>query len=406
MVKTLWVALCVMLLGATLIFYVFQRGISNMLLDLALQSNVQAYLADSMEDQRTLAELKPEETQHYRARFEAIKDLRDHYLILEHSRTDVGKNFELTLMSLLAVIILGSTGLYFWQHRRQARRLERLQTYLEALSEGRTNIVVEDKGNDLLGQIGHMIEKTSGVLSRQRQRLNNLDALSAWQEAARRHAHEIRTPLTAARMELGALTSYVCKHAPDLATRTRELEESVNEELDQLKEFTAAFTSFAKIGKPKLAPTHLHEMLARYCERFAEAWTHLTLRLEPGHEDFVVDIDKDMVRQVLVNLCNNSALAIEPNEGEVALKIVFEGESPAVDVRDNGPGIPPEIRASVFKPYTTSRKIGEGMGLGLSIAQKIMLDHGGDLVLVETGPSGTCFRLIFPRSKEDLDTWQ
>ncbi len=406
MVKTIWASFCVMLLGATVIFYIFQRGISNMLLDLALQSNVQTFLSASMEDQRRLAELHPQEVQVYRARFESIKALRDNYLILEHSRTDMGQNFELALMSLLGTIILGSTGIYFWQHRRQARRLERLQTYLVALSEGRTDIVVADQGHDLLGRIGSMIEKTSRVLARQRQRLTNLDALSAWQEAARRHAHEIRTPLTAARMELGAMTSYVCKHAPELASRTRQLEQSVNEELDHLKEFTAAFTSFAKIGKPKLAPTVLHEMLARFSERFSEAWAHLTIRLEPGHEALVVDLDKDMVRQVLVNLCNNSALAIEPNTGVVSLKIAFEGEYPAVDVSDNGPGIPAEIRASVFKPYTTSRKIGEGMGLGLSIAQKIMLDHGGDLVLKDTGPAGTCFRLIFPRSKEDLDTWQ
>lgn len=406
MVKMVWVSFCVMIVAATLIFYVFQRGISNMLLDLALQSNVQTFLSQSMEDQRQLAELHPEQISEYRTRFEAIKALRDNYLILEHSREDMGQKFQLTLMSLLLGIVLSSTGFYFWQHRRQARGLEQLQTYLIALSEGRSDIAVAHKGHDLLGRIGLMIEKTSNVLARQRQRLNSLDALSAWQEAARRHAHEIRTPLTAARMELGALTSYVCKRAPELAERTRELEQSVNEELNQLKEFTAAFTSFAKIGKPKLQRTVLYDMLARYCDRFTEAWAHLALTLESGNETLEVDIDKDMVRQVLVNLCTNSALALAPNSGTVTLRIVLEGESPAVDVRDNGPGIPAELRSSIFKPYTTSRKIGEGMGLGLSIAQKIMLDHGGDLTLVDSSEKGTCFRMTFPRSKEDHDTWQ
>ena len=54
-----------------------------------------------------------------------------------------------------------------------------------------------------------------------------------------------------------------------------------------------------------------------------------------------------------------------------------------VDVIDDGPGVAPEIRGRIFEPYTTTRKIGEGMGLGLAISKKIMIDHGGDLDLLD-----------------------
>ncbi len=56
-----------------------------------------------------------------------------------------------------------------------------------------------------------------------------------------------------------------------------------------------------------------------------------------------------------------------------------------LDVADDGPGVAPEIRGRIFEPYTTTRKIGEGMGLGLAICRKILLDHGGDLELVGGG---------------------
>ena len=63
---------------------------------------------------------------------------------------------------------------------------------------------------------------------------------------------------------------------------------------------------------------------------------------------------------------------------------------------DDGPGIDDNIVDNLFEPYTTTRGIGEGMGLGLAISRKIMLDHGGDLVLVEANAPGAIFALRFP----------
>jgi len=81
----------------------------------------------------------------------------------------------------------------------------------------------------------------------------------------------------------------------------------------------------------------------------------------------------------------------------VAFSITALDEGVALDVEDDGPGVLPEIRGRLFEPYTTSRKIGEGMGLGLAISRKILLDHGGDLELLRTSEAGTVFRLLFPR---------
>jgi C4-dicarboxylate-specific signal transduction histidine kinase len=66
-----------------------------------------------------------------------------------------------------------------------------------------------------------------------------------------------------------------------------------------------------------------------------------------------------------------------------------------LDVSDDGPGIAREIRPRLFEPYITTRPIGEGMGLGLAISKKILLDHGGDLELVPAA-RGAAFRLTLP----------
>ena len=67
-----------------------------------------------------------------------------------------------------------------------------------------------------------------------------------------------------------------------------------------------------------------------------------------------------------------------------------------LDVRDNGIGVPTSVRPQIFDPYVTTRGIGEGMGLGLAIARKILLDHSGDLVLAHTSEEGTTFRITLP----------
>jgi len=65
-------------------------------------------------------------------------------------------------------------------------------------------------------------------------------------------------------------------------------------------------------------------------------------------------------------------------------------------VADDGPGIPEEVRPRVFEPYVTTRQPGEGMGLGLAIAKKILLDHGGDLEVLASSAAGVTFRLSLP----------
>ncbi|CAM2067387.1 HAMP domain-containing histidine kinase [Sulfidibacter corallicola] len=395
-IKLLWPSLILMFGAAFLTFHLFQSQFSGGLLNVALDPRVREMLAQGMDDQKALADLDPERELEYRSRFEELKQFQARYLILEHNREQIESRFELAMMIVLALILGGSAAFYYWDYATGERRLRRLQTHLAALAEGRTDIVVDDHRRDRLGRIARMIEETSRVIAVQRTRLASLENLSSWQEAARRHAHEIRTPLTAARMELNQLRRLIRDRAPDLTVAYTEIEESVQEELDRLKEFTQEFTSFARLGQPKPEPVDMDHMLARFATFFEDAWEHLTLDFEqPERPTPTLELDREMVRRVLMNLCNNAALAMADRPGLIRFAARTEGSQVVVSIRDDGPGIDPKVRPHLFKPYTTTRAIGEGMGLGLSICKKIMLDHGGDLLLAHTGSDGTEFHLIF-----------
>jgi nitrogen fixation/metabolism regulation signal transduction histidine kinase len=306
------------------------------------------------------------------------------------------RQIELVLLASVAVILICGGAFYLAERRRRELRLARLERALDSLSQGDTGIVLGEQRRDIIGRIAAAVEKSSRLAAQSRKRLQYLEHLSSWQEAARRHAHEIRTPLTAARMEVDRLVAVAARVAPEAALEVAEARVSIIEELDRLRAFTKNFTSVAMIGKPHRQRFDLSKLVGDFCGNFAAAWPDLRLAAHSSNDsDAVVNADSEMLRQVLVNLCNNSALA-------GAQSVVFtarrDRDNVLLDVIDDGPGVPTEVEGRLFEPYTTTRGIGEGMGLGLAISKKILLDHGGDLEHVRTA-RGAAFRLIFPAER-------
>ncbi len=382
--------------AALLAFQFFVRRVSLISFNFAGAAEVRSLLDASMDDQKQLARLDPNRLEHYRRRFDEIGGVAKKLDIVGLNRAEISRRYETILFAVFAGSIALALVLYAIAMRHRERRLARLQSSLELLSRGDVDVIIGDRGRDLIGRIATMIERTSRDIGRDRRRLQYLDHLASWQEAARRHAHEIRTPLTAARLEIDRLVANVGQCDAALMQQIVQAQSSIHEELDRLRDFTRQFTSFARVGEPKLAMHDLRDALEEFRNTFAGAWPGLTLVLEQTSCDCTVRIDKEMFRQVLVNLCNNSALA-------GATKVTFRASEDRgrvlLDVVDNGPGVDRAIVARLFEPYTTTRPIGEGMGLGLAISKKILLDHGGDLELVGKPLCGASFRITLPRAE-------
>jgi signal transduction histidine kinase len=332
--------------AATLLFWLVLHQISAMWLDVALRPEVRRALEQSMEDQKKLRSLDPAHRDAYRKRFEQDRKLLNRIQVIRLNREVMLRRFELALLGVFG-IAAAIAAIALWVRYRRAQRLER-QAYVERVM--------------LL------------------------------QETARRHAHEIKGPLTAARLEVGRMAD-LARNGANGAELTR-VEESVSEELERLARFTREFTSFGGLGAPMLRRESLGQMVEEFCATFARAWPGVSLHDPEG--DAIVCADRDMLRHVLVNLCSNSAGA---GATSVTLSIVRHGGRAQLEVRDDGSGVPSSLRARLFDPYVTTRRIGEGMGLGLSISRKVMLDHGGDLELVESSERGSMFRLTFGENR-------
>jgi len=102
------------------------------------------------------------------------------------------------------------------------------------------------------------------------------------------------------------------------------------------------------------------------------------------------------INQVFLNLITNAAQVLPPQGGEITLSTRIENDGIAIDVADNGTGIPPGVLPKIFDPFFTTKEIGKGTGLGLSISYQIIKDHGGSINVESQLGQGTKFTVWLP----------
>ena len=386
------VALVLMVASAALVFHLFQRQLATASLAFGFHPDVLDQLELSLDDQKRLAWIDPAREGEYRSRFDALETTVHRLQILDGSRDALLRRYNTIAVGLFGGLVVLVALTYTIRQASQGRRLAGIQRALTMLAGGSNDIELGERKRDTIGRIGAMIEKTSRVMARDRRRIAAMQSLTAWQEATRRHAHEMRMPLTALKLELAQLRDGLGLGKEAELTRTAQ---DAMEEVERLGRFAERFTSFARLPQPHPERRDLGRLLRDFVSTYASAWPNLELELdaEPGLE---ADVDREMLRQVLVNLCDNSSLALGERRGRARIELRRGQGGSEIVFSDDGPGVDESIRSRLFEPYATTRSVGEGMGLGLAISKKILLDHGGDLELLDTSGNGAAFRLTLP----------
>jgi two-component system, NtrC family, nitrogen regulation sensor histidine kinase NtrY len=361
-----------------------------------LQATLLQELEQSLADQRELARLQPETAEERHRRFDRTQALVKRLRVLELSREGLARRHTAVLLVGALVVVAAVGGGHVLRQSRRDRRLARLQVALHDLARGALDVHVDDRGRDVIGRVAQMVEEVSTRHARDRRRLASLEDLSRWQEAARRHAHEMRTPLAAARLDVGRLRDGLAS-AADPAALDATLG-TLDGDLRRLGEFAQAFADFGRLPPPRPVARDLVAEVREFADKFAHAWPGLAVIPGGTSAPCIARFDPELFRQVLVNLCENTSAALREGgcaQGEVRMTIERTTALATIDVADDGPGVPLEARERLFQPYATFRP--GGIGLGLAISRKILLDHGGDLEWMPS-PVGATFRLSLPTS--------
>jgi PAS domain S-box-containing protein len=156
-------------------------------------------------------------------------------------------------------------------------------------------------------------------------------------------------------------------------------------------------------GTDPVQPAPLRELIERVLELSRERFRMHSVRLtcSPIDADLQVPCREVQIAQALMNLLQNAfdAVVETVNDKWIEVEVRASTDSILVSVIDSGPGVPAQIRERVMEPFFTTKPVGKGMGLGLSLARSIARQHGGDLTLGEHG-GHTCFTLALPSRKE------
>ncbi len=203
-------------------------------------------------------------------------------------------------------------------------------------------------------------------------------------------AHEIRNPLTVIKLLHGPLGADFGPADP----RRRDLE-IITEKIEQLEDLVTRVLSFGRAPATIHSRWSLDEILGdtNHLLRAKLAQAGVQLHYAPPARPVGVDAHKGQLQQVFLNLVLN-ALHAMPQGGELRLTCLLDGTVVHIDISDTGGGIPPEIQPRIFESFLSTRA--GGTGLGLTIAQRIVKDHHGELKLMATGPGGTTMRVTLP----------
>lgn len=218
--------------------------------------------------------------------------------------------------------------------------------------------------------------------------------VAAWREVARRIAHEIKNPLTPIQLSAQRLRKrYLEKLGQDGAVFD-ECTSTIVKQVEELKGMVNEFSNFARMPASNPTPNHLNEIIQETLVLFKEA--HKEVRFDFTPQDLpVLNLDRDQMKRVMINLIKNSLAAIE-KEGEIRVQTSYDPKLQMVrlEVSDDGCGISDEDKGKLFEPYYSTKK--SGTGLGLTIVNAIIADHNGYIRVRDNKPRGTTFLIELP----------
>lgn len=199
-------------------------------------------------------------------------------------------------------------------------------------------------------------------------------------------AHETRNPLNIIRGRAQMISKQ-----PDTAPEARQKSLEIIDEADKVAAQLNEFINYSRPREVRRSVLALGSVVNEVVRALSYDLEEKKIALQVQGELLHIEADEQLLRQALFNLLLNAVQAVN---GSGEIQVVAERRNAteaSLEVRDNGPGVPPERRSEIFKPYFTTQKT--GTGLGLAVVQQIVLAHGWEIECLPNQPAGAVFRI-------------
>ena len=216
----------------------------------------------------------------------------------------------------------------------------------------------------------------------------------AWQEVARRIAHEIKNPLTPIKLSAERLIKKWESRDSDFNQIFEHSTKTIIREVEGLKRLVDEFSKFSKMPEIKKTPTNMPMIIDEVVNLY-KGYKGVKINVLLPKENPLVELDGEQFKRVMINIFDNAIHAIS-NKGIIDVRLHFDLSSNIayLDIADDGPGIREEDKEKLFFPYFSTKK--DGTGLGLAIANRIIAEHKGYIKVRDKEPKGTIFTIEIP----------
>lgn len=302
---------------------------------------------------------------------------------------------------LIALILLGVALL-------TVRPLQALNSGVKRIADGHYD-PIDYRGAKLLGQdelvtltdefnsMARALQARDEALKNQHAALLKSERLATVGRMTSLITHELRNPLSSIGLNAEMLQDGLLELPDESRSEYLAHLDTITREVDRLRDITEEYLVYARLPEPKLAHVDLGDLVEQLVDFHVWEWSQSRVNVifSPPPDPIPIRADANQLRQAMLNLVKN-AVEASPPDSTVSIQIIPKDRSFEITITDEGEGIPPELRDSLFEPFVTSKA--KGTGLGLAMTQEIITEHGGQLDFECPEDRGTVFTIELPRN--------
>ncbi|MDR1625641.1 MAG: HAMP domain-containing protein [Spirochaetia bacterium] len=282
------------------------------------------------------------------------------------------------------------------------RPLVNLEEATRKVAGGDFSFRILSRSRDELSLLADSFNRMVMELEKSRLKSMQTEKVAAWQEIAQRLAHEIKNPLTPIKLSAQRILKRYGEKTEDFGEVLQAAAGAIIREVDGLDALLTEFRNFSRLPAPQPQPVKLKDLILEATAAYRYRAENIAIHCEEVSPAITLSLDPGQIRQVFANLVTNAIDAMHRG-GDIIFRadIIRKGNTRycRIQVEDTGEGIAAENTAQVFNPYFTTKSF--GTGLGLSVVERIIFDHKGQIWFESHPGVGTTFFIDLPAEKQD-----
>ncbi len=316
----------------------------------------------------------------------------------QHLQEEERSELLVAVVNLFVLLFAISIMLAVFISKWTTRPLDILKRSLAGVALQGANAPIQYRGKDEVGELVSVYNQKVDELRESAEKLARSEREHAWKEMARQVAHEIKNPLTPMKLGIQHFQNTWDPDAPDARARLDRFNTSMVEQIDALSRVAGDFSRFAQLSEANATVVDMNEVARSAVDLFAGE-RDANIRFTPALDPVMVMADKEHLLRIFNNLLKNALQSIpDGRNGKVEVVIRSQENAAIAEVRDNGSGIPAEVRESIFEPNFTTKS--SGMGLGLAMVKRMVEQAHGTVRFETTEDRGTTFVVTLPLHPE------